>query len=147
MSKTIESRGKSPEKPVVVDDFVVEFRKYRTELTEKFKNRAKWTPIDPSKVLSFIPGTIAKIYVKEGDVVEPGTELMILEAFKMKNIVFSDVKGVALSFGLTIPPNVGFARIEGNKGKAREDKRKAPRPVKVYGQKVDPKKSKINWAR
>jgi ATP-dependent RNA helicase DDX18/HAS1 len=58
-----------------------------------------------------------------------------------------NVKGVALSFGLTIPPNVGFARIEGNKGKAREDKRKAPRPVKVYGQKVDPKKSKINWAR
>jgi len=89
-----KNEGKQVIEAEVVDDFVVEFRKYTTELTEKFKNRKKWKPADPSKIESFIPGTITKICVKEGDAIEVGTELMVLEAMKMKNTVFSEVSGV-----------------------------------------------------
>lgn len=77
----------------MTDRFVVEFRKYTTELNQKFLDRKPWKPKDESKVLSFIPGTITKIYVKEGDHVEEGTPLMILEAMKMKNTVFAERPG------------------------------------------------------
>jgi len=58
-----------------------------------------------------------------------------------------DVKKVALSFGLTVPPNHNFGQIDAKKGKTLQEKRKAPRPVKIYGHKADPKKQKITWAR
>ena len=73
--------------------FVVEFRKYKTTLNKKFLNRKPWAPKDESKVLSFIPGTITKIFVKEGDYVNEGDSLMILEAMKMKNMVYAEHSG------------------------------------------------------
>lgn len=111
MSESKENNSKGIEKPDVVDDFVVEFRKYKTELTEKFKNRSKWEPDDPSKILSFIPGTITKIFVKKGDRVEPGTELMVLEAMKMKNTVFSDVKGVVTKVNVEVGVQVPKGKV------------------------------------
>lgn len=76
-----------------VDNFVVEFRPYTTELTQKFVNRKPWKPKDETKIISFIPGTIEKIFIKEGDHVEENQHLMILEAMKMKNIVFAPMAG------------------------------------------------------
>ena len=43
----------------------VESGKYRTLLTRKFENRKKWEYPDEKKILSFIPGTILKIFVNE----------------------------------------------------------------------------------
>jgi len=40
-----------------------------------------------------IPGKIAQILVKEGDTVDKNQELMILEAMKMRNRIFSPDKG------------------------------------------------------
>jgi len=40
-----------------------------------------------------IPGKIAQILVKEGDIVDKNQELMILEAMKMRNRIFSPDKG------------------------------------------------------
>lgn len=111
MNKTKENKSNGSGKAVIVDDFVVEYRKYRTELTEKFRKRTNWKPDDPSKVLAFIPGTITKIYVKEGDVVEPGTELMILEAMKMKNTVFSDVHAIIKKVNLKVGDHVSKGKV------------------------------------
>ena len=102
---------KQVKKAELVDDFVVEFRKYTTELTEKFKNRTKWQPDDPSKILSFIPGTITKIYVKEGDTVAIGTELLVLEAMKMKNTLFSEVSGLVKKINIEIGDQVSKGRV------------------------------------
>jgi len=74
-------------------DFVVEFRKYKTELNRKFLERKGWEPTDDSKILSFIPGTITRIFVEEGQHVEEGSQLMILEAMKMKNTVYAERPG------------------------------------------------------
>lgn len=41
-----------------------------------------------------IPGKIAQILVKEGDTVDKNQELMILEAMKMRNRIFSPDKGI-----------------------------------------------------
>jgi biotin carboxyl carrier protein len=113
MSKSNNKTGveKQVKKAEVVDDFVVEYRKYTTELTEKFKNRTKWQPDNPGKILSFIPGTITKIFVKEGDVVDIGTALIILEAMKMKNTVFSEVSGVVKKINIELGEQVSKGRV------------------------------------
>lgn len=74
-------------------EFVVEFRKYKTTLNKKFLNREPYSPPDDSKILSIIPGTITKLFVKEGDHVDEGQELMTLEAMKMKNKVIASRSG------------------------------------------------------
>jgi biotin carboxyl carrier protein len=58
---------------------------YKTRISQKFENRKKYQPLDPKKVLSFIPGTVLDIMVIEGQVVNKGDEMMILDAMKMQN--------------------------------------------------------------
>ena len=66
---------------------------FKTFLTTKFKNRKEWESPDQSKLYSFIPGTILDIFVKKGQNVNTGDELLILEAMKMRNRVVSSVTG------------------------------------------------------
>ena len=66
---------------------------YKTQLTEKFKNRKKWEAPDLKKITSFIPGTIVDIFVKKGQEVKKGEELLILEAMKMRNRVKAPIDG------------------------------------------------------
>jgi biotin carboxyl carrier protein len=71
----------------------VDYFKYRTRLTNKFTNRTHYQAADPRMVLAFIPGTIRKISVKEGDKVKEGDLLLTLEAMKMKNRILSPLNG------------------------------------------------------
>ena len=64
---------------------VVNGDKYKTQLTKKYKNRQKWEDPDDRKIFSDIPGTVIKIYVEEGQKVQEGDMMMVLEAMKMKN--------------------------------------------------------------
>jgi len=66
-------------------DFAVTARKYKTSLTTKYKARKPWVDPNPYEVQSIIPGTILELSVKEGDIVEEGAPLLILEAMKMQN--------------------------------------------------------------
>ncbi|HKL08902.1 MAG TPA: acetyl-CoA carboxylase biotin carboxyl carrier protein subunit [Bacteroidales bacterium] len=74
--------------------FVVDGDKYRTLLTEKFKNRKKWEEPDERKIYSEIPGTVIKIHVEEGQKVKAGDLMMVLEAMKMKNKILFLSDGV-----------------------------------------------------
>ncbi len=67
---------------------------YQTRLTSKFRNRKSWKRPDERMVISVIPGNIQKVMVAEGDAVEVGTSILILEAMKMHNQVRSPVQGV-----------------------------------------------------
>jgi biotin carboxyl carrier protein len=58
---------------------------YKTRLSGKFKKRKAYKLPDPSKVLSFISGTVLEVLVNEGQTVRKGDDLMILEAMKMQN--------------------------------------------------------------
>ena len=73
----------------VFQTLLIEDVKYKTRLTKKFLNRKPYQPVDPKKVLSFIPGTIKKIYVKSGKKVKAGEKLLDLEAMKMVNTMFA----------------------------------------------------------
>ena len=67
---------------------------YVTRLTNKFRQREQWKRPDERRVEAFIPGTIQRIMVKEGQEVSTGTPLLILEAMKMRNEVLSPVNGI-----------------------------------------------------
>ncbi len=71
----------------------INYSEYTTRLSRKFINRSFYKPPDKSKLLSFIPGTIVEIMVKEGDRIEKGDEVLVLEAMKMKNRIKSPVSG------------------------------------------------------
>ncbi|WP_421920574.1 biotin/lipoyl-containing protein [Marinifilum sp.] len=75
-------------------EFNIDGTVYKTELTQKFENRKNWERPNPKNLLSFIPGTIVEIFVKEGQEVKAGESLMILEAMKMKNLIEMPFDGV-----------------------------------------------------
>jgi len=98
-------------KTLVIDD-----EKYNTLLTKKFLARKTWKAIDPSQITSFIPGVIGKIFVNEGDFVEEGGKLLILEAMKMKNIISSPYSGIITKIhvkeGQSVPKGFLLAEID-----------------------------------
>ena len=60
---------------------------YKTLLTKKFENRKNWEKKNEKKIISFIPGTAIKIYVKDGQKVKEGEEMLSFEAMKMLNMI------------------------------------------------------------
>ena len=66
-------------------DFPILVRKYKTTLTTKYMNRKFYTAPNPNEIKSHIPGTVIKIFVKEGQKVKAGKKIMTLEAMKMMN--------------------------------------------------------------
>lgn len=74
--------------------FNIEGDKYDTFANRKFQNRKPYQPDDPGKITAFMPGVIRKIYVKPEDKVKEGTKLLVLEAMKMKNILFAPAAGL-----------------------------------------------------
>ncbi len=112
MTKSDSKAKDSNVKPSAdLHEFVVEFRKYKTELNAKFLSRKPWVPKDESKILSFIPGTVTKIYVRKGQHVEAGEELMILEAMKMKNSVFAEYPGIIKKVNVTEGDKVPKSKV------------------------------------
>jgi biotin carboxyl carrier protein len=90
-------------------EFPYEEVTYRTTLTKKFANRKPYTPPDPKKVTAFIPGTIVKVFVKDGAKVKRGDGLLVLAAMKMENHLLAPktgvVKKVYVKQGEVVPKN------------------------------------------
>jgi biotin carboxyl carrier protein len=84
-----------------LDDFA-----YDTYLTEKYKKKKPYQAADPKKVFAFIPGKIKKVHVKRKSKVKEGEILLVLEAMKMNNNIFSPLKGtikeVYVTAGLSV---------------------------------------------
>jgi biotin carboxyl carrier protein len=66
--------------------------------------------------MSYIPGTICEVFVKEGQKVKEGESLLILEAMKMRNQITmprnGKVKSIKVSQGDRIPKNHLMVEIE-----------------------------------
>jgi biotin carboxyl carrier protein len=73
---------------------------YQTRISTKFKNRIQYKPDDPRIIVSFIPGTVLDIYIKEGEVVTKGDILMILDAMKMQNRLKCSMDGMVKSISV-----------------------------------------------
>jgi pyruvate carboxylase subunit B len=97
-------------------DFAITARKYKTLLTNKYRNRPVWNKRQPGEILSALPGTIIRIAVEKGQNVEEGELLMILEAMKMQNRIVVPVSGtvneIYVKEGDKISKNHLIAKIE-----------------------------------
>lgn len=60
---------------------------YLTYKTSKYENRKPYSERRANEIVSYIPGTIVKLCINEGETVKQGEPLLILEAMKMENIV------------------------------------------------------------
>lgn len=90
----ITPKKQDDDQKVRFSTFLIDGDKYRTLLTEKFKNRKKWENPDERKIYSEIPGTVIKIHVEEGQKVKIGDLMLVLEAMKMKNKILFLSDGV-----------------------------------------------------
>ncbi|MCC8133867.1 MAG: acetyl-CoA carboxylase biotin carboxyl carrier protein subunit [Tannerellaceae bacterium] len=88
-------------------DFVVTARKYKTLLTNKYKNRQVWQKPLPGDILSTLPGTIIEVEVQEGEEVQEGQLLLIHEAMKMFNRIVAPVTGKVISVGVKEGDKIG----------------------------------------
>lgn len=90
--KQDQAMDKTKEEHLLIDD-----RSYLTHFSKKFAERRPFEPVNPGKILSFIPGTVVEILVAEGDTVSKGDDIVILDAMKMKNRLKSHISGVVKS--------------------------------------------------
>ncbi|HKK09496.1 MAG TPA: biotin/lipoyl-containing protein [Bacteroidales bacterium] len=74
-------------------DFVVESFKYKTLLSNKFKQRKHYVPADMNKQYAVLPGIIKEVRIKEGDKVSLTDDIMVFEAMKMNNVVLATGEG------------------------------------------------------
>ena|ERR1035437_2564124 len=97
-------------------EFAVTARKYKTLLTKKYKMRKFWENPSPFEIYSIIPGTIVEIFVKEGQLVEEGEPLLILEAMKMRNRIempfTAKIKSINVVKGVRIPKDSLLIELE-----------------------------------
>ena len=95
---------------------IIDGTKYQTRLNAKFVNRKKWESPDPKKILSNIPGTIEKIFIKEGQEVKKGDQILIVEAMKIKNKILIQtggrVKSIKVTEGERIPKDHLMVELE-----------------------------------
>ena len=97
------------EKKPTLKSLNIDDTQYKTTLTKKFEQRIPWKPNNPKIIRSFIPGTIIKILVKEGDEVKIGDNMLILESMKMENELLAEISGkikkIHVKKGEKIPKN------------------------------------------
>jgi len=97
-------------------DFAVTARKYKTLLTKKYQNRKPWVNPSAYDIQSYLPGTVLEISVKEGEVVQEGAPLLILEAMKMQNRIempfTARIKKINVEVGVRIPKETLMIELE-----------------------------------
>ena len=75
------------------DIITVDATAYPTKLTTKYRGRRPVVMPDPGALRAVVPGTILEVLVSEGQSIEKGTALMVLEAMKMQNSLMAGAAG------------------------------------------------------
>ncbi|MCK9616714.1 MAG: acetyl-CoA carboxylase biotin carboxyl carrier protein subunit [Lentimicrobiaceae bacterium] len=94
----MEDKAKKEDKDAIQDEIktflLLEEGKFKTRFSKKYMLRKPYTPPNPKHIISFIPGTIRKVMVKNGSKVKKGDDLLQLEAMKMVNQLLAPMDGV-----------------------------------------------------
>lgn len=78
--------------PLGVDGSMQEVRKEAREV-HFFDLRQSASNLNAQEMTAPLPGTVIEVFVKEGDVIEMGQVIVIIEAMKMKNSIRSTRAG------------------------------------------------------
>ena len=93
------------------DSLNIDHTIYKTRLSKKYKEKEGYKPLDVSKVICYIPGTIVEIRVAVGDEVEEDQVLLILEAMKMKNRIKCPASGKIRSINVEVGERVAKGKL------------------------------------
>jgi biotin carboxyl carrier protein len=97
-------------------ELVIQGNTYLTRYNKKYQQRQSWSKPDPKKVVSFIPGTIRQVLVRAGETVAATDKLLVLEAMKMMNSIYSPINGrirsVMVKEGDRIPKGMVMIEFE-----------------------------------
>jgi biotin carboxyl carrier protein len=103
-------------KEVEVKPFNIQGDIYYTTFTRKYENRKSWSKPNDKEVLSYIPGTVKEVLIKEGDIVVAEQKIAVLEAMKMLNTIYSPltgkIKSVKIKTGDRIPKGIVMIEFE-----------------------------------
>jgi biotin carboxyl carrier protein len=95
---------------------IIDGTKYRTFYNHKFESRKKYESPDPNKIISYFPGTVIKLFVREGQEVKKGENMLILDAMKMKNRLIFEKSGIVktlhVSEGEKVPKDFLMVELE-----------------------------------
>lgn len=95
---------------------VVNGTEYLTTYNKKYINRKVWSEPNLNHIISYIPGTIVDIQIKEGQAVKAGEIILTLEAMKMNNSIQMPFDGkivkINVEKGQKIPKNFLMVEIE-----------------------------------
>jgi biotin carboxyl carrier protein len=103
---------------VVVDGIVHKFSVAGLDKRESEPRAAKPPPASSGagSIRAIMPGTIVRVFVDEGDTVDEGDVVIVLEAMKMENELRAPtsgvVKNVYVAGGQTVEMNAVLAEIE-----------------------------------
>lgn len=108
-----------PIKESKLEPFSIDDENYKTLLTDKYKKRKPYEPIDPKIIKAVIPGIIRKHYVKPGSKVKKGDKLLVLEAMKMKNDILASETGfvdeIFVKVGERVPKDTILVTLKSSK--------------------------------
>lgn len=79
---------------------------FNTTLSEKYRKRKAYSTPEPI-VKAAIPGTIIEVLVKEGQYVNRGDALCVLDSMKMNNTICSSYCGVVKEIYISVGQMVG----------------------------------------
>ena len=89
---------------------------YETTLNKMYKNRKPYVPENPKHLLSFIPGEVIQLDVRQGQQVKEGDQLMMYKAMKMENRILSPMDGtvraIHVQVGETLPKGALMIEFE-----------------------------------
>jgi biotin carboxyl carrier protein len=94
---------------VAEDDFIIDGEKVSISTKPYIPKRSINLDAQKDKKILIkapIPGKIVQILVREGEIVEKNHELMILEAMKMRNRIFSPERGRVKKINIAVNENV-----------------------------------------
>lgn len=111
MSKEADKTGHLQDDESPMEELIIGNAVYKTKLTSKFINRARWIRPDERKVHAVIPGAIRKVMVKEGEEVDPGAPMLVLEAMKMENLVLSPMQGIVKKIHISAGDQVAKSQL------------------------------------
>jgi len=85
---------------------LIENIKYRTLLTDKYKQRKPFQKKNSKELTAFLPGTILILSVKNKSKVKAGDKLLVFEAMKMKNDLLSPIDGTIKNINVRVGERV-----------------------------------------
>jgi biotin carboxyl carrier protein len=108
-------KEQSSTEKVKYNTLIIDHVKYKTTLSNKYNARKPYQEVVPGILTAFIPGTITEVFVEEGQKVEEGSPLVVLEAMKMLNEIRApftgEVKTVSVEKGQRVAKNQVLVEI------------------------------------